>query len=138
MMKIPPEKATLNFYGGVRESKIPGLTFHGVYEQHHLPKICANIDVAIIPSIFQETFSLVLSEMWMGGLPVAVSDFGSLRERVIEGVNGKKFPPGDIKEIQDTIQWFLTHDEWKSWKIPASRALSDMAEEYRTIYNGLL
>ena len=42
-------------------------------EQHD-----AGFDVAVIPSVFAETYCLVLSEMWMAGLPVAVSDIGAL------------------------------------------------------------
>ena len=55
--------------------------------QEDIPKICQEIDVAIIPSVFAETYSLVLSEMWMGGIPVIMQRNPTLR----------KEPPGQAR-----------------------------------------
>lgn len=72
----------LHFYGGnfnLPEAN-PNIHCHGVYSQGQLPQILENIDVGIIPSVFPETFSIVLSEMWQGKVATAVSDIGALGE----------------------------------------------------------
>lgn len=79
----------LHCYGGRRADPPPGVTFHDLYQPADLPGICAKLDVGVIPSVFAETYCMVLSEMWLGRLPVAVSDIGALADRVADGVNGK-------------------------------------------------
>ncbi len=137
-LRLPPEKATLHFYGGLRRSDIPGIFFHDVYEQSDLAKICSQIDVAVIPSLFAETYSMVLSEMWRGQLPVAVSDIGALGERVRDTVNGRKFRPGDVRSIQEVLSWFLENNAWRTWILPSPRTTHEMATEYKGIYDELL
>jgi len=44
------------------------------YERDNLPRITSNFDVAIVPSIWWETFNQVAYEMIMNGVPVIVSD----------------------------------------------------------------
>ena len=137
-MRIPPEHATLHFYGGVRRTDIPGVFFHGVYEHEDLARICSEIDAAFIPSVFAETFSLLLSEMWMGGVPTAVADIGAMGERIVEGVNGTRFKSGDIADMQRALRWFMDNDTWRSWQLPTPRVLDDMAAEYKEMYHALL
>jgi uncharacterized protein (TIGR03032 family) len=132
--------AELHLYGGPLPS-IPGqagVTFHGTYEPEDLPRICAEIDVAVIPSVFAETYCLVLSEMWMAGLPVAVADIGALGERVVDGVNGKKFAPGDVRGIAQTLCWFLEQDSWREWQIPRPKTLDRMLADYDLLYRETL
>ncbi len=133
-----PEVATLHFYGGTHPLKHPGIFFHGVYEQKDLPRITQEIDVAVIPSVFPETFSLVLSEMWQGKLPVAASNIGALGERIDDKVNGKLFIPGNLASIRETLEWFTKHTEWKNWGIPIPKTSTEMGDEYAALYGELL
>lgn len=131
----------LHFYGGGQEfqgREPAGVKFHGVYEQPDLPRILGAIDVGIIPSVFRETFSLVLSELWMAGLPVAVSNIGALGERVVDHQNGIKFPAGDITAIADALRWFYTDNSWRNWTIPRPREIPAMIAEYRALYRQVL
>lgn len=133
--------AELRLYGGeedLAEHLRDGVTFCGIYEQTDLARITSEIDVGIISSIFPETFCLTLSELWLGGVPVAVSDIGNLSDRVTDGINGKKFRPGNSQDIAKTLCWFLEHDDWRSWAIPKPRLLDDMANEYRQMYEEVL
>ena len=136
--QFPRESCELHIYGGSSTLSIPGVQFHGMYDPPQLPSICREIDVAIIPSLFAETYSLVLSEMWMGGVPVCVSDIGALGERVIHGVNGYKFIPGDAHSLRQGLEWFMNDASWLQWQIPRPRTLSDMAAEYRNLYQSLI
>jgi glycosyltransferase involved in cell wall biosynthesis len=130
-------QAELHFFGGSPADDglaAPGVTFHGPYQPDDLPRLTAMIDVAVIPSLFAETYCLVLSEVWQAGLPVAVADIGALAERVVDGVTGKKFRPGDRDAIAATLLWFLEHDGWRRWRLPQPRLLPAMLADYDRLY----
>jgi glycosyltransferase involved in cell wall biosynthesis len=130
-------ESQLHFWGGGEPPppmELPGITFHGTYEREDLPKILEQFDIGIIPSLFAETFSLVLSELWYAGKTVAVSDIGSLGERVEDNVNGKKFIPGDLASMVAALRFFLTDTSWRNWKTPNVRLHHEMVAEYKEIY----
>lgn len=128
----------LHLYGGDRPDQLPGVTFHGPYESHDLARICSQLDIGVVPSVFAETHCMVLSEMWRGGLPVAVSDIGAMRDRVVDGVNGMKFQPGDLASIARALRWFIENDSWRSWNLPRPRLIPEMADEYDQLYQDVL
>lgn len=83
---------TLKIYGrakGFDPAQLPpNVELHGFYDADHIDGIMRSIDLALLPSHYEESFSLVLSECWAHGVPVISSNRGALRERVIHGVNG--------------------------------------------------
>ncbi len=134
-------QAHITFFGGgerIEKRDLEGISFHGAYAPADIPKIMGQIDVGVIPSIFAETFSLVLSEFWMAGIPVIVSDIGALGERVVDGLNGKKFIPGDSASLIQALRYFLEHDDWRSWTLPRPRLLEEMLQDYRALYQRFL
>ena len=137
--KKHPE-AELRLYGGRVPPGDPpsGVTFLGDYRPADLPRIFSEFDVGVIPSIFPETFSIVLSEMWQAGIPAAVADIGALGERVIDDENGRKFPAGDIGAMAATLNWFLECDAWRRWRLPKPRTVADLVADHDTLYHHLL
>ncbi len=75
------------------------ITFHGPFTQETRDHVYQSMDVLIIPSLFQETFSLVAREALLNGTPVIASRVGALPEIIIHGVNGYLFSPGDAGEL---------------------------------------
>ena len=133
--------AELHFYGGgstYNGPPVPGVQFHGIYYPKDIPEVCSRFDVGVIPSIFAETFSLVLSELWMAGRAVAVADIGALGERVRDKVNGVKFPAGDCQGIAQALLWFTMERQWLNWEVPKPRTLPSMVAEFNTLYRNLL
>ena len=57
---------------------------HGPYKQEDFFALVDEIrpDIALIPSIADETFSHVLSECWVAGLPVIAFEVGAIGERI--------------------------------------------------------
>ncbi len=133
-------EAQLHFYGGVVDPcyKLPGVSFHGLYNRGELPRILSEINVGIIPSLFAETYSLVLSELWQGNVVAAVADIGAMSDRVIDGVNGKKFKAGDLSSLADTLRWFLENQCWREWRMPAPRLVDEMSVDYDNLYREVL
>ena len=133
--KLYPGTELLMFGGGSPPPlNFPGVRFLGGYKPDDLPGIMAQFDVGVIPSIFAETFSMLLSEMWLARKPAAVSDIGALGERVQDGVNGKKFRAGDIADLVRALVWFVENDDWRDWTLPKPRLAAEMIAQYRTTY----
>jgi glycosyltransferase involved in cell wall biosynthesis len=93
---LPPEQRIVQFNGG--------------YEVGQLAARMARVDWVIVPSVWWETFCLVLSEAWMFGRPVIASNIGAMRERVRDGVDGLLFGAADARALAATIRRAATDD----------------------------
>lgn len=61
-------------------------------------------DFVFLASVWPETFSYVLSEVWAAGYPVAAFDFGAPAERIREQGGGVLIPPTrDAREVLDAL-----------------------------------
>lgn len=80
----------LHIFGGGDEElframrKEPNIIVHGYYRAGTLPSLLARngIGLVLIPSIWPETHSIVLSEAWLAGAAVAAFDLGAPAERI--------------------------------------------------------
>jgi len=80
----------LHVFGGGDEDllhtmrRVPNITIHGYYRAGTLPQLLARhgIGLVVLPSIWPETYSLVLSEAWLAGAAVAAFDLGAPAERI--------------------------------------------------------
>ena len=130
----------LRIYGGIPDFSVPcpGVSFSGLYKRSELPRILSEINVGVIPSLFPETYSLVLSELWQGQVAPLVSDIGAMQARVQDGVNGKKIQAGDKTSLINGLKWFIENDEWRSWHFPQPRLVEEMSAEYNKYYQEIL
>jgi len=71
----------------------------GKYWPAQMPEILRDVDVVLIPSRFEESFSLILSEAWACGVPVVAADSGAMAERIEDGMDG----------------WLLNAYEFQPW-----------------------
>ena len=65
----------------------------------------------VIPSVWYETFGMVIVEAFASGTPVIASRIGALADIVAEGETGLLFKPGDAKDMADKLSWALNHPE---------------------------
>lgn len=77
----------------------PGIHFAGPQPQGVVHATLRAADCLIIPSVWYENSPLVVQEAFTAGLPVVASRIGALEEKVIEGVNGRHFAPGDVDAL---------------------------------------
>lgn len=77
---------SLHFHilGDTELAEQPGITLHGSYQRDELAALVADINphAGAVISIWNETWSHTLTELWALGLPVLVSDFPTLQDRV--------------------------------------------------------
>lgn len=104
-----PERVELHVFGTAdikqyelrlsrRAARFP-VVFHGAFAPGDVR--AAELDIAVIPSRCQESYSLVLDEAFAMGMPAIVSDRGALAERV--GDAGLTFTTGDPKSLAERI-----------------------------------
>lgn len=95
--------ATAEYIDELNRLNKPNVVYHGRYDPGNLSSI-AHADVALLLSIWPETYSIALSEIWQIGLIPIVSDIGALGDRVVNGVNGFKVKVGDISAVLDSLE----------------------------------
>jgi glycosyltransferase involved in cell wall biosynthesis len=94
-------------YGERLKSRALGLRnvrFHGPYLPQDLPRILADLDVLVTPSLWWETFCLTIREGQLAGVPVIASDLGAMREALDGESCGLLFHPGDARDLADRIE----------------------------------
>ena len=79
------------------------VTLVGKYAHDQLPRLTADVDWVIVPSIWWENSPLVIQEAFMHGRPVICSDIGGMAEKVRDGVDGLHFRAGDSQSLADVI-----------------------------------
>ena len=79
------------------------IRFIGHVEQEEAQRWIASSRLLILPSIWFETFGLVLLEAFAHGTPVAVSLLGSLTDIVVHRGCGFGFRPGDSDDLRTSV-----------------------------------
>lgn len=87
----------------------PGVTALGRLNASEVRQEMSTAEVLVVPSIWYETFGLVVIEAFACGLPLIVSRLGALADLVDDGVTGLHFEPGNAAELAAKIQWALAH-----------------------------
>ena len=91
----------------------PAASHHGTYRADDLPRLMAEVDWVVVPSIWFENAPLVILEAFRHRRPVICSGVGGMAELVTDGVNGLHAPVGDAaglaaamaSAVEDPGQW---------------------------------
>jgi glycosyltransferase involved in cell wall biosynthesis len=87
-----------------RESDLSdSVTFFGALNKNELPKYYSRAAIALVPSIVQEGFGLVIIEAMACGCATIVSDFDTSREIITPKVNGLLSLPANSSDIANKI-----------------------------------
>jgi glycosyltransferase involved in cell wall biosynthesis len=87
--------------GPLRESLEAGdgVTVTGWMEHHDVIRALESARCLVFPSLWYETYGLVVSEAAARGIPAIVSDISAAAERVVDGVTGWHFKSGDPGDL---------------------------------------
>lgn len=85
------------------------LILRGGYTREEVPALLAGCDVSLHLSLWPETYMISLTEAWRAGLIPIVTDLGAPGERVSDGVDGLKVPPGESGAVRQALRR-LAHD----------------------------
>ena len=109
----------------------------GYTTPQELTDILKGIDILCLPSLWFETYGLVLEEAFAGSVPVIASRIGGIPERVIEGVHGFMFSPGDINELHSIMKKLVEHParlNGMKKKITTYTTVEEEACQYERLY----
>jgi len=62
----------------------------------------------VVPSIWYETFGLVIIQAFATGLPVLASDLGAMASLIQHGENGLRFRAGDPADLARQVRWAIS------------------------------
>jgi glycosyltransferase involved in cell wall biosynthesis len=83
----------------VRSGASRWITFHGYLPPHAVASMYRRARFTVVPSVCEETFSLVAAESMSHAVPVIASRIGGLRELVRDGVDGVLCEPGNADAL---------------------------------------
>lgn len=146
-----PERATLSLYGDpaadpgyVAELRAaaghPGIRFEGRLQREALWPALGALDVLVLPTLWYETYGLVVQEAFAAGVPVLASRIGVMPDVVADGVDGLLFPPGDAAALSRLLLELLENpalvDDMRA-NIPPVMRMDDHAARLETIYRAV-
>lgn len=119
------EKTALMDY--CERKNLNSIEFFGFVSEEEKIRIMQGAIMTIVPSVWYETFGLVILESFALGKAVIASRIGGIPEIVNEGENGLLFNPGDSEDLRKKIEYYLCHQEEAALMGESARR---KAEEY--------
>ena len=107
-----------------RQRALSNVTFHGLLPRDETISAIKSARFLIMPSLWYETFGMVLVEAFACGVPVLCSKLGAMGEAVCDQRTGLHFAPGDPADLARKVEW--------AWSHPAETAV--MGREARREY----
>ena len=80
------------------------VTETGSYSRENVFDLMCGVDWVVVPSVWPETFGLVVSEAWDARRPVIASRTGALGDRIANGRNGLTFAPGSVTGLAAILE----------------------------------
>lgn len=87
------------------------IAFHDAAFGAEKEKFLNNCDLLVVPSLYPESFGIVIAEALAHGKPVLASRIGAIPELIEEGKTGFLFSPGDIDELESRINQIASEPE---------------------------
>ncbi|MEM7030284.1 MAG: glycosyltransferase family 4 protein [Chloroflexota bacterium] len=88
---------------GLDDQATDNVRFLGRLSRQQVWETLAQVDVIVVPTLWYESFSLIISEAHAMGVPVIASKLGPITDRIQVGVNGLFVPAGDVDALQKAM-----------------------------------
>ena len=149
---INPDEARLCIYGdessfpeySARLQELatnPAIQFLGSVPHEELGHVLSGADAIVVPSVWYETYCLIIQEAFAAKVPVIASNLGALAERVTDGLDGLLVPPHDATALRETIEKLIDNrsllDGLRN-NIPPVKNLGEHTDEILGLYEELL
>lgn len=120
------------------------VTLLGIVPSGSLPSYYAAADVFVLPSMFQESFGLVILEAFAAGIPVIGARSGAIPELIEDGRNGLLVDQGDVDGLRDAMRRLLLDAALRKRLGEAGRQMAvsmsweNTVDRLERIYQGVL
>jgi glycosyltransferase involved in cell wall biosynthesis len=102
-----PEREALE--ASVRQRGIRNVTFRGYLSRDEVIATMKNARFLVMPSLWYETFGMVIVEAFACGVPVICSRLGAMKEIVHDQRTGLHFTAGDSADLAQKVEWAWNH-----------------------------
>jgi glycosyltransferase involved in cell wall biosynthesis len=120
--QLPEGAVTLSIYGDLsafpeygaelRQAAVhTGIQFKGLASRSEVWAALAELDALVAPTLWYETYSLVVHEAFAAGVPVIASRIGVMPEVIRDGIDGLLFPPGDVAALTALLRELIRRPE---------------------------
>jgi glycosyltransferase involved in cell wall biosynthesis len=89
--------------------KTPAIEWLGQVSRERVAELMQRASLLVFPSIWYETFGLVIVEAFAVGLPVVASNLGTMSTLVQHRQTGLHFRPGDADDLVTQVRWAKSH-----------------------------
>lgn len=103
--------------------------YNGPYSRDEMMELSKDLHCGIISSIVEEAGPLVAPELLSLGLPIIGSNIGGIPDFVIDGLNGKLYPPNDPFGLAEAIK-FLYQNPKELSKMQTNSYIPYTYDEY--------
>lgn len=111
----------------------------GSFPHQEIARIYAELDVLVIPSLWEENSPLVLLYALHTNNPIIASRVGGITELVAEGKDGMLFEVGQVEELTAKLREFIKEpDRFRATREMPVKSIEENARELKTLYNQLL
>jgi len=94
---------------GKYDPNIPGIRSAGWVSHKKMPALYQEVDICIIPSLWEEPFGIVALESLAMGIPVIASNVGGLKTIINQGKNGFLIDPGNTDQFIEHISTLIVN-----------------------------
>lgn len=109
------------------------IVFWGSFQPGERTRVYEENDVVIIPSLADETFSMVAHEAVAQGIPVIASNVGALPEVIQDGSNGFLVEPGNVQSLVRILERVSSTDIHSELPGLGAKSMMSFTEHVRTI-----
>jgi glycosyltransferase involved in cell wall biosynthesis len=116
----------------------------GIVPPFEIDAYYAASDIFVLPSMFQETFGLVLLEAFSAGLPVIAFRSGGIPELVDDRNNGIIVPQGDEEALYRSMRELMLDRDLRdrlaaaAENVPARFPWANTVDRLETVYREVL
>jgi glycosyltransferase involved in cell wall biosynthesis len=135
------ESADPEYVAKLKQLASGKVQFLGKLSRKTVWQTLAQVDVAVTPSLWYESFSFIVSEAFAAGVPVIASRIGALAERVGHNVNGLLVLPGDAQSLRRAMQRFVSEPNLRAQLrrgIEPVKRIEEYVAEMETLYQAVL
>lgn len=149
--RLPEKNITLRIYGKMipyqrfeyypsylrRLAQNQKIQFMGGFNHSEIAQVFSEIDILVVPSLWQENSPLVVQEAFLFKTPIIASRVGGIPELIEDGKNGLLFEPGDTEGLAEKISLLVNNagliDKLKQG-ITLPKDISQHTEELERLY----
>ncbi|MCM8796409.1 MAG: glycosyltransferase [Candidatus Omnitrophica bacterium] len=143
-LRLNQAKAKLIIWGMPKSERLapsPAIEFRWRYQHNDINEVLKEIDIGVVPSVWEEVFGIIGIEFLAARIPVIGSNIGGIPEWLKDKENGFLVYPADTEELVQKMQLFIENPELIAQmqeNIKPQKTLNEHAVEIINFYKEII